>query len=184
MMKTRRTTLATALAAFGVAACGGTTAPDHDDYDALPADQVFVGVEHAMTNNGVRQSLLKSDTTHVFNDSSTIRLRGVNLTMYTEDGQVRATLTSSSGELDQNTNRMVARGTVVLTVRGENASTITTEELHYDPSQKRIWSDVPTRRVTPAGEVQTMEGFNADDQFRNFSARGGTATGLRIRLEG
>jgi LPS export ABC transporter protein LptC len=172
-----------AVAAATVSACGGPTGPVSDNYEPLPADQIFIGVEHAITNAGVRQSLLKSDSTLMFEDSATIHLRGVNLEMFTETGRLHATLTSATGELDQNTNRMVARGSVVLVVHeGANASTIRTEELHYDPQQRQVWSDVFTERVMRDGRRNTMDSFRVDDQFGNFQARGlrGDAGAIRF----
>jgi LPS export ABC transporter protein LptC len=182
MIGTMRAMILTALAALGAAACGGTTAPPFGDYDTLPADNVMIDVEHAMTRNGVRQSVLKSDTTLAFNDSSTFHLRGVNLKMYTEEGAVRATLTSQTGELDQTTNRMVARGNVVLVVHGPNGRTIWSEELHYDPQQGRLWSNVRTRTRTDRGEELIGDGFTADDQFSNVSVTQPQGTGLRIEF--
>lgn len=172
-----------ALAATTLAACNGTTAPPTEDYASLPADQVFVDVEHAMTSGGIRRSLLKSDTTLMFNDSSSVHLRGVNLEMYTETGTLRATLTARTGELDQNTNRMVARGDVVLVVMGEDGRTVWTEELHFEPQaggQGRLWSDVPTRTRTQSGQDVSGDAFTSDESFRNFRIRNMRGTGIRI----
>jgi LPS export ABC transporter protein LptC len=177
-----RSFLIVALAATSFAACNGTTAPVSDDYESLPADQVLMGVEHAMTNNGVRRSLLKSDTTYMFNDSAAVHLRGVNLEMYTETGTLQATLTSKSGELDQNTNRMVARGDVYLVVRGANGRQVWTEELYYDPSQGRIWSDVPIRTVTANGQETRGDAFTSDESFTNFQIRQMRGTGIRVNF--
>ncbi|CAN5845009.1 hypothetical protein BH23GEM9_BH23GEM9_04170 [soil metagenome] len=177
-----KTFIIATLAATVLAACGGTTAMEHSDYEPLPADQVLIGVEHAMTANGVRQSVLKSDTTLIYDDSASIKLRVVNLTMYNEDGTVRATLTSESGELDQTSNKMVARGSVELVVLGAQGRTVWTEELHYDPTQRRVWSTVHTRTVTARGERLEGDGFTADDQFRNIEVMRPRGTGLRIEF--
>ncbi|HSJ10632.1 MAG TPA: LPS export ABC transporter periplasmic protein LptC [Longimicrobiales bacterium] len=163
-----RMILIPALAAVALAACNGTTAPITGDYESLPADQVLMGVTHHMTVEGVRTAKLLSDTTYVYDDSAAIQLRGVNLELYTETGAVRAYLTSETGELDTGTNRMVSRGSVVLTVQGPNGRTVRTEELHYDPQQKRIWSTVTTcDKPTGSGE-RCGDSFESDDQFQNF----------------
>src|SRR5687768_2165445 len=103
------------LAAFALtmalAACNGTTGPATSDFASLPADQVLVGVEHATTVDGIRRARILSDTTHVFNDSSSVHLIGVNLETYNVNGGITARLTSKSGSLDTNTNKMIARGT-------------------------------------------------------------------------
>jgi hypothetical protein len=83
--------------------------------------------------------------------------------------------------MDQNTNRMIARGSVVLVVKGANGRTVYTEELHYDPNQKQVWSDVQTRMVFPDGRQNTVKSFRSDDQFDNFTAEGLTgSTGIRF----
>lgn len=180
MMDTMRAIILTAVVAL--AACRGATEPANGFYESLPADQVLMGVNHAVTVDGVRRSLLRSDTTLVFNDSSAVQLRGVNLEIYSEEGNLRATLTSLAGTLNQNTNQMVAQGNVVLIVHGPQGRTVWTEELHYDPGQKRIWSDVRTRTRTERGEDLTGEGFSSDEEFRNFQIRQPAGTGIRIEF--
>lgn len=182
MMRTMRIVAFVLVSSVAVAACRGPADPTNDFYESLPADQVLMDVHHNVTVDGVRRSLLRSDTTLVFNDSSAVQLRGVNLEIYGDEGNLRATLTSVSGALNQNTNHMVARGNVVLVVHGQEGRTVWTEELHYDPSQKRIWSDVRTRTRTQRGEELTGEGFSSDEEFRNFDIRQPAGTGIRIEF--
>ncbi|HSJ23850.1 MAG TPA: LPS export ABC transporter periplasmic protein LptC [Longimicrobiales bacterium] len=178
-----RTMLLTAFVAAGVAACGGGTGPVTSDYTPLPADQVLEGVEHIMTSAGVRQSVLRSDSTLVFDDSSAVHLRGVHLDMFTETGGTYATLTSQRGRLDQSTNRMVAMGDVELVIHeGSNAGTIRTEELHYDPDQRIVWSDVHTERIWPGGQTGSMDSFRVDDRFGNFTMQGYRGYAPQIRF--
>jgi LPS export ABC transporter protein LptC len=177
-----RTKLVALLALLVLPACTDATEPGSTDYESLPADNMLMGVDHVVTVDGVRRSVLRSDTTLVFNDSSTVHLRGVNLQIFADDGMLRATLTSLTGELNQGSNRMVARGNVVLVVQGEQGRTVWTEELHYDPQQKRIWSDVRTRTRTDRGEELEGEGFSSDEEFRNFQIERPRGTGLRIEF--
>lgn len=182
MMSTMRAIAFVLVSAVGLAACRGPAEPANGYYESLAADNVMTGVHHAVTVDGIRRSLLRSDTTLVFNDSAAVQLRGVNLEIYGDDGNLRATLTSSTGALDQNTNQMVARGDVVLIVHGHEGRTVWTEELHYDPNQKRIWSDVRTRTLTERGEELTGEGFSSDEDFRNFEVQQPAGTGIRIEF--
>ncbi|MEX0907890.1 MAG: LPS export ABC transporter periplasmic protein LptC [Gemmatimonadota bacterium] len=168
-----------ALAAI-LAGCNGSTAPVDENYQSLPADQVAFGVEHITTVNGVRRANLHADTTLMFNDSAVVSLKSVELELYDEIGGHQATLTSASGELNRSTNAMVARGDVVLVVHGAQGRTVWTEELHYDPTQNRIWSDVATRSRTADGQEIRGDSFSSDDQFRNFTIQGGSGTGLQL----
>jgi LPS export ABC transporter protein LptC len=182
MMALMRNPAFIALMCLPLAACNGPTTPVTSNYQQLPADQVMYGMEHNMSNGGIRTAHLKADTALMYNDSSALQLRVVDLDVFTEQGVVRAELTSQKGELDQTTNRMVARGNVVLVVKGENGRTIYTEELHYDPNQKQIWSDVKIRQVFPDGRENTATSFRADDQFKNFTAQNVTGSAGVIRF--
>lgn len=188
MMQPMRLLAMVAGAAVTLTACNGATGPsDNGTYEPLPADNVMVGVEHHMTVAGVRNAKLVADTSLMFNDSSMVQLRGVNLELYDAQGRLRATLTSERGALDQRTNRMIARGTVVLKVSGAQPRTVWTEELHYDPDAKRVWSDVATRMQEAGGVDISGTGFDADDQFTNVNVRGGAgsrARGIRIPIGG
>jgi LPS export ABC transporter protein LptC len=168
---------ALALAAVLAAGCADGQSPTATGYMELPADQVMVGVTQSLESNGVRAALLRSDTVYMYNDSAKSHLRGVDLTLFDEDGAVSSTLTSLSGEINQRTDAMVARGTVVLvTENGERR--IETEELHYDPQSKRVWTNVPFV-MHHQGAISRGTAFESDDQFRNFRV-----TEARGRIEG
>jgi LPS export ABC transporter protein LptC len=137
------------------------------------------GMDHEMSVAGIRSAHLQADTALMFNDSATVQLRTVDLELFTETGTVRATLTSVSGELDQNSQKMIARGNVVLNVKGEHGRTIYTEELHYDPNLKQVWSDVHTRMVFPDGRQNTVQSFRTDEKFQNFTLQGLTGAAPR-----
>jgi hypothetical protein len=189
-----RTIIFAAIAAASLAACRGATDPVGDGYESLPADKVLLGVEHAITNNGVRQSLMRADTSLFYNDSAAVQLRGVNLEVYDPEGRLTATLKAVAGELNQNTSKMVAfgvdgcmqrpehEGCVMLTVHGAEGRVVWTQELHYDPQQKRIWSDVTTRSRTQRGEDMTGSSFTSDDQFRNFRITEPRGSGFRVNF--
>ena len=153
-------------------ACGGSTSdPMVAEFQELPADQIMEGVEFSSTSAGVRSARLVSDTAYMFDDSTAMHLRGVDLEMYDETGRRTAHITSQTGVFDQNTQRMIATGSVVLVILADGRK-IETEELHYDPETRRVWSDVDTRMTEPDGNVATFESFTADDQFTNVQTRG------------
>lgn len=150
--------------AWLAAACGGNSDPVTADYRDLPADQIMVDARHTPTSEGIRSALGRYDTVYVFEDSAKLHLRGVNLELFDATGRKTATLTSLTGELNTNTEAMVARGSVRLVTTTDNRI-IETEELHYDPNSRRIWSDVATT-MRIRGDVTHSDGFTADDQFQ------------------
>jgi LPS export ABC transporter protein LptC len=166
------------LCAALLAGCNGATAPPVGDYEPLPASSVIMGLEQRMTSDGVRRALLRADTAFIFEDSSVTHLRVVHLDMFSDDGRLTTTVTSETAEYNQSTQKTVARGNVVL-VMPEAGRTIWTEELHYDPQQKRVWSDVPVRMVEAGREFRGQR-FTADDQFNNINIPGGAGSGLPL----
>lgn len=161
-------------------ACDESTAPPTGEYESLPADQVVMGVDYLFTSEGVRRAQLLADTAYMFEDSAMTHLRGVTLEMYDNEGGLTSTLTSNEGEYDVDTQKTVARGDVVLIIPDPDGRTIWTEELHYDPVTKRVWSDVPSRMLMNSGEDFHVQRFTADDQFRNVQTVGASGTGLRL----
>jgi LPS export ABC transporter protein LptC len=170
------------LCAALLGACNASTAPVSDDYQSLPSDHVLLNIEHFITDSGVRRAHLRADTAYVFEDSMMTQLRVVNLEMFDDEGRLTSTLTSDAGEYSSTTQKTIARGNVILTIPGPDGRTIWTEELHYDPTTKRIWSDVPTRMLTSSGEDLHGGGFTTDDQFSNINIRGGAGTGLQLPI--
>ena len=165
-----------------VVACGQQAGPVGMDFADLPADQIMIGVTHTPTTDGIRSAIGQFDTVYVFEDSSRLDLRGVDLELFDATGRKTATLTSRTGELDTNTQAMIARGNVRLVTVAENRI-IETEELHYDPATRRVWSDVQTTQRLQ-GDVLVVDGFTSDDQFTKVEFRGaqGRLPGIKVRF--
>ncbi len=165
-----------------LAACREDTVPPvvPEDLRNMEADQVMYGVETNMGVEGVREAFVQADTAFLWQDSSTVSLRQVRLTLFDENGRERAVVTALSGLLDDTSQRMVARGDVVLVVRQGNRE-IRSQELHYDPRQDRIWSDSAT--VMKEGN-RIVEGtaFESDVEFRNLVVKNGRTRGGTVRF--
>jgi LPS export ABC transporter protein LptC len=150
-------------------------------YRDIVADQIVTGMEQYVTQNGRQTAILRGDTAYVFEDSAKAHVIKVTLTLFDESGRESAQLTSREGDFSNTTQAMIARGNVVLVTRGPEPRTIETEELHYDPNTKRIWSNKPTVMRSRTG-VLRGSGFESDDRFYNtrvLNASGG-GTGLKF----
>jgi LPS export ABC transporter protein LptC len=167
-------------AAVMLGGCDDSTAPIVQDYESLPADNIFLDADYKITSGAVRRAHMLADTAYMFQDSAITHLRVVYLEMFDNDGNLTSTLTADEGEFDRVTQKTVARGNVVLVMPDPDGRTVWTEELHYDPTAKRVWSDVPVRILQTSGEDVHGEGFTADDQFNNFTITGGAGTGLLL----
>jgi len=141
------------------------------DYLAFDADGIVFGMEQWITEDGVLQGYVRADTAIQWQDSAAVHLRGqVDLKVLESDGSERAHVTADRGVMDTRTNRMVARGNVVLVIPGDTRR-LETQELHYDPQGDRIWSDssfVHRHR----GQVTRGRAFTSDLEFRNFTILG------------
>ncbi len=136
----------------------------------IGADQMVLYMDHAITLEGIRQARVRADTAFRWVDSTAVALRGVDLTLYTEEGRERANVTSRTGRLDDRTEEMSAWGNVILIVPGE-ARRLESEELHYDPRAGRVASD--SAFVMTAGD-RSIQGvcFRSDVEFNNFEMQG------------
>jgi LPS export ABC transporter protein LptC len=133
----------------------------------IDADAVLFHMEDYLTSEGVRSGVIRADTAHVYNDSSEIRMWGVEMTLFHEDGSERAHVTSEQGTLHSVTEEMTARGNVVL-VMNQGAQTVESPELHYDPAGDRIWSD-SNSVFTRDGRVTRGTCFRSDLSFTSYS---------------
>lgn len=170
---------ASVLLASIVAACGGeSTAPGATVGDVdLPADQIAYELQHVMTDKGVRKADLRADTAYFKESDSRVQLVGVELDFFDENGVQSGHLTSRTGDYDRRFGAMTARGAVVLTIQKDGGNRrIETEELHYDLSGDRIWSEKPT--VSREGNtVYRGSSFTSDAKFQNVKVQGATTTG-------
>jgi LPS export ABC transporter protein LptC len=132
----------------------------------MGADNVAFGMVSFMTSNGIREGRVEADTAYMFADSSMAKLRRMKIVFYNENGTERAVVTGDRGEWNQNTDRMVAHGNVVLIVH-EDGRKIESEELNYDPTQRRIWSDSATVQTMADGSVTRGSAFQSDMEFKN-----------------
>ena len=169
-----------------VVGCGGNegaTPTSSPDYKSIAADQIVIGMEQYVTQQGRQRAILRGDTAYVFEDSAKALVKKVNLTLYDEAGRESAQLTSREGDFHNATQAMIARGNVVLVTRGADPRTIESQELHYDPNSKRIWSTKPTTMRSASGTV-SGSGFESDDRFINTRITNARSTGggMRIRF--
>ena len=171
--------LAALLAAVAVAAaCSEELNPPVADetLHSMESDYVAFGMGSFITANGVREGRVEADTAYVFEDTGLANLHQMEIVFYEEEtGREQATVTGVAGEWNRETNRMVARGDVVLFLYADS-STIESQEIFYDPGLGRVWSDSATVRTMKDGTVTSGSAFESDMSFENIriaNARGG-----------
>ena len=170
-MRWHRLAVGALVLAVGVAACNDAT----DTKIASPFMQsidgpVVFGMTAYLTSTGVRGGKIEADTAYTYADSTDVDLRGMHVIFYDDAGHERATVTARAGEWNQNTDRMVARGDVVLIVSADS-SKIESPEINYDPDADRVWSDSATVRTLKNGAVTRGSSFESDIDFQNVVVR-------------
>lgn len=150
---------------------GGCGEPDavslaSSDLQEIDADNVIFGMVSFITTNGIREGHIQADTAYLFVDSAKAELHQMRILFFNEDGSQLATVTGTSGEWDQTTDRMTAWGDVLLIVHSDQRR-IETQELNYDPEAERIWSDSATVQIMADGSITRGSAFESDMEFRN-----------------
>ena len=133
----------------------------------IEADNVIYGMTSFLTASGVCEARVEADTALVYADSAKLFLRQMELILYHVDGRARATVTALRGEMNTNTDAMLARGDVILLVHLDGRR-IRTSELNYDPQRDRIWSDSATTQIMADGRVTEGTAFESDLEFANI----------------
>lgn len=175
--RTRWGAVLVALTALAAVACGKQvdTPVAAAAVQDIKASDVIYGMTSYLLAAGVRQGRIDADTAYTYNDSSDIRIIGMHVVFYADNGQERATVVADSGRMNRRTQEMVAQGHVVLVVAADGRK-IQSAELHYDPQRDRLWSDSATVETMPDGTVTRGSFFTSDLEFKHVTVgniRGG-----------
>jgi LPS export ABC transporter protein LptC len=166
------------LTALG-AACGPVpTNPTTGTIDA-DASQVTYGMNMRVTENGILKADLFADTAVTPVGETRTQMKKVRLTFF-NPGEPPSKLTSKTGEYDQVSGAMIARGNVILIVPGDKGSrTIKSEELHWDQRSDRVWSEKVTS-ITESGQTLVTQGFTSNAKFTNVQGNNARVTGVQV----
>jgi LPS export ABC transporter protein LptC len=156
-----------AVAAWLVAGCGGVGSDPvaGQEFAGMDADYIVIDLRQVLSTEGVRRGVVLGDTAYVYEDSGKQELIKVDVTLYHEHGEQSGSLTAERGEVDSNTDAMIARGNVVRIT--EDGRRVETEELHYDPQLDRVWSDVATTLHQRDGVIHGT-GFTSDANLQTI----------------
>jgi LPS export ABC transporter protein LptC len=174
-----RMAVAVALA-FLAFACGGGVKPTATVALADTADQVLVGMTHAVTDNGVVRARVRADTAYFFNAPQQAELHTVHVTFYDAAGHETSTMTSREGTFHWRTGDMEGRGNVVV-VRNSDHGTLRTEVMRFTQARNQVSSDQPFTFDSPTQHLKGV-GFTADPDFKNIEAKQLTGTGGQFVL--
>lgn len=131
------------------------------------ADQVLEGMEHFITNDGVRRTRVIADTAYLYEATQLARLKRVKVTFYGATGEETSTIVGDSGLYQTRDGSMSAWGHVVATTPDNRI--LKSEELKYDSRKQEISSTRPFVYDRP-GQRMTGDAFHSDPDFKNIVA--------------
>ena len=150
------------------AACGDASETPVTDAAILGmhSDIVTYNMVMYFTTDGVRTGRIEADSAYYFEDSTVVHMQGIEMDVYTDLGEVRATVTAERGRYDESSQQMHALGNVVLTLPADGRQ-VESPELYYDPTSEHIWSDSAST-YRHDGQVTRGTCFRSDLSFRNY----------------
>ncbi|HSU18034.1 LPS export ABC transporter periplasmic protein LptC [Longimicrobium sp.] len=161
------------LAACGVEPAGPAIAADAN------SNQVTIGMNLKISEAGRLKADLFADTAVTPEGETRSQLKKVRLTFY-EPGRQPSRLTSKTGEYDQTSGMMTARGNVVLITQGDKGMrTIKSEELHWDQGGDRVWSEKSTT-IVENGQTLISDGFTSNSAFTNVQGKNAVVQGVKV----
>jgi len=128
------------------------------------------GARFKLTDQGLARAQLEADTAYFFDDNTRQELENVHTTFYTVTGAKDAVLTSRHGTINNRTNNMIARGSVV--VVSEDGRRLTTPELIYNQQKNQISSDSAFVMTEPNRRLEGV-GFRSDPNMKNIQILSG-----------
>jgi LPS export ABC transporter protein LptC len=147
--------------------------------EKLPSQESF-NAKVTFTDSGKTKAVLHTGHIRVFYDTQeTLLDSSVKVDFYDENQVHTSTLTSKRGRVDDATQNLWAKDSVV--VVSDSGVTITTSELMWRNKDRKIVSDKFVTIVSPKEKIQGY-GFESDQSLRNYVIGNPTYTAKRDTL--
>jgi LPS export ABC transporter protein LptC len=166
-----------------VLACGDSQGPPVVAQSVLPdsAEQMAIGVDFNLTEDGVRKAAVRADTSLFYDDNTRQELRKITARFFTPQGEQQAVLTSSEGSHSTRLGTMEARGNVV--VVANDGKKLESPHLKYDPNRNEIASDSAFTLTEQDGRVTKGVGFVSNPDMTNMRILAGAQmTGTQVKI--
>ncbi len=119
-----------------------------------------------ISDSGVVRAIIHAGYFKVYASSRTTLLSdSMHVQFYDPDGTPTSLLTSREGAVDEVTNNLEARGSVVVT--SESGTRLFTEELYWDQARELIHTPVFVRVISPKERLQGV-GLESDQGLKNY----------------
>lgn len=155
-----------ALALGPAAACTDSgVRPTAQSHAADSADQVQFKMSTKITHDGVLRSFVEADTAYLYQRTQMLEMRRFTARFLDDNGNLKSTLTADVGLYQTYSNKLDARGHVVVT--STDGRKLVTEHLIYDKMANQIMSDTAFVYDSKTEHV-TGNSFTSDVDFKNL----------------
>ena len=139
------------------------------EYDGKFPDESARNIEYIMSENGkINYAVCAAVMNTYYGDNPYKDFpEGIKITSYT-NGEIHSTLTANYAINEERTERMEARGNVVIVDLVKQES-ILTEKIIWDQRNKRIFSDVEVTQIKADGTRNRGDGFESDEKFTKYT---------------
>ena len=155
------------LLAFVGVACD-TKNTDLSKFEAYegPAIEAY-NIETLYSDSAKLKIIIRAPKQLQYNNENTEYPEGVAIDFYDEKQEKSARLTANSGKFDKATNVYTATGNVFVEDLKQSKN-LKSEELHWSPMEKRIYTDKIVIITTPS-EIIKGEGLTAAQDFSEYT---------------
>jgi len=153
------------LALLLLAGCSGTKKSNPVGAGGELPDQEVTDFVLTETDRGQPQWTLYARWAATYQSKNLVTARTVHVDFFDDKGARSSQLTADTGDIQQVTRDMTARGHVVL--QTTEGTRMNTEELHFSNQAQRITSDKLVR-VERKGNVLEGVGFSSDPALRHY----------------
>ncbi|MBW8048860.1 MAG: LPS export ABC transporter periplasmic protein LptC [Cytophagales bacterium] len=123
-------------------------------------------IETLYSDSAILRIKLRAPLEYEFQNGDRTFPEGLNLIFYTEYEEVSSTLRSNFGKFDKKTGIYNVTGNVIIKNKLENEQ-LNCEELNWNPTEQRIFTDKFVRIETPK-EILMGEGLDANEDFSKY----------------
>jgi LPS export ABC transporter protein LptC len=153
-------------AALAAACTDAGVRPTASTQVADSADQRLLKMTTTITSEGIRRSYVEAETAYVYQSQAITDLRRMRILFFDEQGNLKSTLVADKGLLGTYSNRLEARGNVIVT--SPDGRRLTTQHLIYDKQANKITIDTAFSSEGPTGRL-SGNCMESDPGFNNVS---------------
>ncbi|MGL5955213.1 MAG: LPS export ABC transporter periplasmic protein LptC [Brevinema sp.] len=133
----------------------------------LPAASIQDFLYAYTEKSGFREWEVKATQAHTYENSSTIYLYNLTMTLFSESNQIKTVLVANKGNVEKDIGNLIAEGEV--RIFSSNKSELQTEKVYWDQQRNLFYSET-NKLVTYIRGIHKITGYDmvSDAQLENI----------------